>query len=203
MMIVNILMTVDLALLQNFKIRKIFLYLVFFSSFIVLTSGKSFSEVSQSNDAESSDKVDAQHDYEKYYFVNKDAIWKDIDKPITIDGYVYSLAIAESPDDSIVASLLKTKSKLMAISNITRNYPRNNIEWPSSYSQKLINEIWKHYLRGNNKKIQIDDKKFIVIDEGFLPDTSKYFFSVIVFQKSYLDSLFDVNFNKVFKTLKE
>ena len=190
MMIVPILLTVDQVLQQIFKLKKALTFFVATLSIII-----SFSI-----------EVKAEEDYLIYYSENKKSIFSNLEKPLIINNYVYSISIVESLDEVAVIDRLKSKSELLAISNITKNYPKYNIKWPSSYSNNLIDEIWKHHLNNNISKIEIDDKQYINIDNGFISkkeDTSKYFFSVIVFQKSYLDSLFSINFNNVFNSLKK
>ncbi len=187
-MIVRILLKVEQVLLQIFRI-KIILNLVFFFGIINLTTAEVF----------------ADEDYLRYYSENKKAIFKSLEQPFVLNEYVYSISIVENLDEIVVIDRLKSKSELMAIGNIIKNYPKYSIEWPTSYSQKLINEMWKHYLKNNPKKIQIDSKQFINIDNGLISEDepTKFFFSVIVFQKSYLDNLFDIKFNNVFKSLNK
>ena len=190
MMIAHIHLIVVQVLQQTFRIFKILLYLVFFNFVIALISSKAY----------------AQEDYLAYYSDNKKNIFNNLDKLFILNDYVYSISIVESLDEVVVIDHLKSKSELLAISNIIKNYPKYIIEWPSSYSEKLINEIWKHYQNKNTRKIQIDNKEFINIDNGLISKkegTSEYYFSVIVFQKSYLDSLFNINFNYVFNSLKK
>ena len=188
MMIALTRLIVEQVLLQTFKIKKI-LYKVIFFLILTLTSVKVF----------------AAEDYLRYYSENKKDIFNSIEKPFISNNYVYSISIVENLDEIVVIDRLKSKSELMAIGNITKNYPKYNIEWPPSYSQKLINEMWKHYLKNNPKKIQIDSKQFINIDNGLISEdeSNKYFFSVIVFQKSYLDSIFNIDINNVFISLKK
>ena len=190
MMIALTHLTVEQVPLQTFRIKKILYKVIFFLTLaLTLTSVKVFAE----------------EDYLRYYSENKKDIFNSLEKPFILNDYVYSISIVENLDEIVVIDRLRSKSELMAIGNITRNYPKYSIEWQPSYAQKLINEMWKHYLKNNPKKIQINSKQFINIDSGLISEegTSKYFFSVIVFQKSYLDSLFDIDFNSVFSSLKK
>lgn len=187
-MVVHILLKVEQVLLQIFRI-KIILNLVLFFGIMNLTTAEVFAE----------------EDYLRYYSENKKDIFNSIEKPFILNNYVYSVSIVENLDEIVVIDRLRSKSELMAIGNITRNYPKYNIKWPPSYSQKLINEMWKHYLKNNPKKIQIDSKQYINIDNGLISEDepTKYFFSVIVFKKSYLDSIFNIDINNVFISLKK
>ena len=122
-------------------------------------------------------EVFAEEDYLRYYSENKKDIFNSIEKPFILNNYVYSVSIVENLDEIVVIDRLRSKSELMAIGNITRNNP---------------------------KKIQIDSKQYISIDNGLISEDepTKYFFSVIVFKKSYLDSIFNIDINNVFFSLK-
>ena len=109
MMIALTRLIVEQVLLQTFKIKKI-LYKVIFFLILTLTSVKVF----------------AAEDYLRYYSENKKDIFNSIEKPFILNNYVYSISIVENLDEIVVIDRLRNKSELMAIGNITKNYPKYN-----------------------------------------------------------------------------
>ena len=185
MMKANTHLIVGRVLQPIFKLTKIF-FLIFYFIFI-------FTNESLAND-----------EYLEYYQLNKKRIFDNIVEPLIYKEYIYSISIIEELDEVASIDKLKSKSELIAINNITKKYPKLLINWPASYSEKLIDELWKNFIKKKSIKINIDNRQYINIDNGFMDNkksSKKYFYSVIVFKKEYLDSLYNISLNDVIRAL--
>ena len=168
-----------------FKLTKIFFLIFYFIFFFT-------------------NEILANDEYLEYYQLNKKKIFDNIIEPLIYKEYVYSISIIEELDEVVNSDKLKSKSELLAINNITQKYPKLLIKWPTSYSEKLVDELWKNFIKKKSIKTNIDNRQYINIDNGFIDNkktSTKYFYSVIVFQKKYLDSLYNISLNDVIGAL--